>query len=402
MDTPSQPPGSLPAALPNPRQREELRRAFQQAVAWLQYQPERAAEGMATLLACVRGDPGNGIFVETLLKHLRIQPPLPAPWFAWFVGKNGKLPAESLDWNAEWANLWQALRTQPRRWEAASRLAALAQRAGFPEVEALLRRYAAEVGRGDSRSQTELALLLVRQGSLEEAAALWQEIGANTPDSAAAVHFAECWARNVPPWPLSVPSAAEKVSRGFIYEFHGALNHAEFVQAQQSLTQFTQQQGNPSWLAEWQEVLFLLRAEHAIHVGEALLNDPLVPTTAETIAHLKGDLLRRELDQFTRRAERQPERLEWQWEAAVRLKQLGNFSAAIQALEPLAVQPRWQPAAHLELAECWQRLRQFERALEYYGRCVVVEDSDSATVRTRALAQGQRLAAALGKANWPG
>jgi tetratricopeptide (TPR) repeat protein len=243
--------------------------------------------------------------------------------------------------------------------------------------------------------------MFVRQGSLEEAAALWQAIGRENLSTAPAQRFAACWQADIPVWPLSLPATIAEEHQTFWHQFNATLQAAEFAIAQQQLTQFAQQLGNPPWLAEWQEVLFLFRAEHALRVGQALLDDPLIPTRPETIDLLRGELLRRELDHFTRQAERQPERLEWSWEVAVRLKQLGNFSAAIQSLEPLVSQPAWQGAACLELAECWQRLRQFEKALQYYRQCVMAEVV-TAEIRNRGLNQGQRLAAHLGQEDWPG
>lgn len=391
----------MPLSLPNPRRREELRREFQQAMAALQ-QPERAAAGRETLLACVVADPGNGIFVESFLRELRRLSPQPrsmlSRWLAaWqrsgFTG----------DWQRDWSRLWKQLLQAPQQVELPRQLAVLAQEANLSEVEAHLRRYAVAVAMREPAAEEwiplrELAWMLVRHGSLEEAASLWQKIIEHVPDDPAASRFRAAWTQQVPPWARALPPELE--NSPFYRSFLASLSEAEFITAQQQLQDFGCQQGNPAWLAEWQEELFLFRAKHAVEVAKRLHGDPLVPTTDETSLHLQNELSRRELEIFSRRGEQQPQQTEWQWEAALRMKKLANYSGAIQALEALCEQPPWQAAARLELAECWQRLRQFEKALAYYAEVLEREPTD-ATIRERALSQGTRLAAAMGKNPWP-
>jgi tetratricopeptide (TPR) repeat protein len=59
------------------------------------------------------------------------------------------------------------------------------------------------------------------------------------------------------------------------------------------------------------------------------------------------------------------------------LKLAGNYSGAIQRLEEAnRLQPE-EPEILVELGECWQHLRQFAKALDYYRQAIgraVVED----------------------------
>src|SRR4029078_5006861 len=77
---------------------------------------------------------------------------------------------------------------------------------------------------------------------------------------------------------------------------------------------------------------------------------------------------RLEIEILNARAERWPGDALVRVELARRLKGAGNFSGAVQRLEEALRLVPDDRAALIELGECWQHLRQFAKALDYYER----------------------------------
>ncbi|MCI0358039.1 MAG: tetratricopeptide repeat protein, partial [Planctomycetaceae bacterium] len=80
---------------------------------------------------------------------------------------------------------------------------------------------------------------------------------------------------------------------------------------------------------------------------------------------------------FHVRSERHPGDASLRLELARRLKMAGNYSGAIQRLEEARADERLAAEVLLELGECWQHLRQFGKALDYYRQAVELSDGAS-------------------------
>jgi tetratricopeptide (TPR) repeat protein len=91
---------------------------------------------------------------------------------------------------------------------------------------------------------------------------------------------------------------------------------------------------------------------------------------------------RLEIDIFHVRSERYPGDLSLRLELARRLKRSGNFSGAIQRLEEARADDRLAGEALVELGECWQHLRQYGKALDYYRRAIETDERLSVTSTT--------------------
>ena len=84
------------------------------------------------------------------------------------------------------------------------------------------------------------------------------------------------------------------------------------------------------------------------------------------VARLEAEHNRLEIDILHLRCERCRTIGALRLELARRLKRAGNFSGAIQRLEEARSFAAGEPAVLIELGECWQHLRQFAKALDFY------------------------------------
>ena len=90
--------------------------------------------------------------------------------------------------------------------------------------------------------------------------------------------------------------------------------------------------------------------------------------TQQLVWDLEADLAHREIDVLGSRVGRYPEEHEWKITLAQCLKRIGNFTQAKQTLEDIPDSQPWKGAADLEMGECLQYERQFDRALAHYQR----------------------------------
>jgi tetratricopeptide (TPR) repeat protein len=121
---------------------------------------------------------------------------------------------------------------------------------------------------------------------------------------------------------------------------------------------------------------------------------------AKTLAtQLEAEQQRMEVEIWNLRTERMPKDWSVRLELARRLKQMGNFSGAIQRLEEAQRLKVNHPGAFIELGECWQHLRQFEKALTLYEKAVSKAQTLSSNDEVLKLARYRAgvLAAALGQ-----
>jgi tetratricopeptide (TPR) repeat protein len=122
------------------------------------------------------------------------------------------------------------------------------------------------------------------------------------------------------------------------------------------------------------EALQLARSADRLAIARLLAAEQgaTLPRMPELVARLEREHNRLEIDFFHLRSERHPDDLSLRLELARRLKRAGNYSGAIQRLKEACGDARHAAEVLLELGECWQHLRQFDKALEYYRQAVAV------------------------------
>jgi tetratricopeptide (TPR) repeat protein len=130
----------------------------------------------------------------------------------------------------------------------------------------------------------------------------------------------------------------------------------------------------------------ILRKKQQLAVAEQRAQAALEDAAAQQlVSQLRDDLNRMELEIFDRRSQRYPQDLELKFQLGLRLKRIGNVREAIKYFELSQELPDRRSGSALELGECLQRQKQYERAMERY--LAAAEESSPARleVKKRAL-----------------
>jgi tetratricopeptide (TPR) repeat protein len=88
----------------------------------------------------------------------------------------------------------------------------------------------------------------------------------------------------------------------------------------------------------------------------------------QAVQKLRSELNQLEWETYHNRSQRRPEDREIKFQLGMRLKRLERIPEAMQCFEAAWHSPERRASASLELGECWQRLKQYGKALECYQR----------------------------------
>lgn len=120
------------------------------------------------------------------------------------------------------------------------------------------------------------------------------------------------------------------------------------------------------------EDIEILRKQEQIAIAEKRAVASNDEAAAQLVGQLQQDLNRYELEVFSARSERYPNDLEAKFQLGVRLRKAGNYREAIPILAEAATLDSRQASGLLELGECLQRTKQYDKALESYLQAVQV------------------------------
>ena len=370
---------------------------------------------------CLRADPGNILYLDAVLANLKKRDGAERPetWFGrWFSkrkpGAAGASPAagsaenkpESGAASAEWSVLTGAPETLWNSSADANVLRDLAIAAGECDLDEVEERYwqaAAEAATGDIEIARGRARALGRRGKFGEAAAAWQRVqNLKSGDAEATAALGEL----LPAGNSSDDVTAQRQAWEKEHSVVAGLQLAEalmrggrFDEADSVLADVQSAAGGDLRVLEERENLQLARSEHRLAVARRRAATDLHPKAESLVARLEDEHHRLEIDIFNLRAERLPRDWSMRLELARRLKRSGNFSGAVQRLaEALALRPD-EPAVLIELGECWQHLRQFVRALEFYEKAKAAAEANEPGGEAYKLASYRMavLAAAMGQ-----
>jgi tetratricopeptide (TPR) repeat protein len=250
-----------------------------------------------------------------------------------------------------------------------------------------------------------LALALTRQGRFEEAAAEWRRLSALAPEDPQAqeaigilqptagqrrtdlVLLRQMWG--------SQPGDAESGLR----LAEGLIAAEQLAEAEKVLTDLQSAAGADLRVLEQREKLQLAKSGQRVAIARRWKTFDDHPKATTLTTQLETEQQRLEVEVWNLRTERMPNDWSVRLELARRLKQMGNFSGAIQRLEEAQRLKVNHPGAYIELGECWQHLRQFEKALKLYEKAVTKAQTLSANDEVLKLARYRAgvLAAALGQ-----
>lgn len=118
------------------------------------------------------------------------------------------------------------------------------------------------------------------------------------------------------------------------------------------------------------EDIEILRKQEQIAIAEKRAAAHSDQEAQQLVEQFQQDLNRYELEVFNARAERYPNDLEAKFQLGVRLRKAGNYREAIPILSEAVKLENRQAIGFVELGECLQRTKQYDKALDSYLRAV--------------------------------
>lgn len=145
------------------------------------------------------------------------------------------------------------------------------------------------------------------------------------------------------------------------------------------------------------EELLLAVAEHQLAVAKKQAASQQTAEAKQLVERCEEELLRRQLTVWDARCQRFPDNHQLKLELATYLRRAGNYREAAERLQEARRDPQLAALATLQLGECYQQLRQYEKALHCYRRAAekAAEDPEQLTVRKSSLYRAGVLAAAM-------
>ena len=372
------------------------------------------------LAECLHIDVGNTLYLDALMANLQRRDAAQhnKPWlsrlFDSWKGKSGGTPpggGTAIELVRETTEQSILRTAADRLWKDPSdakllmSLAKAAGEANLDQAELRYWQYAAERARSDVEIVRGLAETLCRQGRFDEAAVEWRRLLAIAQGDAAATT-----ALSVLQPPASQVSTelaglrhAWKNQPGNSeagLKLADALIAAEqFAEAEKVVADVQSAAGADLKVLEEREKLQMAKSGQRLAIARRWRAHDSQPKAKTMLTQLEGEHQRLEIEIWNSRTERMPNDWSVRLELARRLKQVGNFSGAIQRLEEAQKLKVNHPGAFLELGECFQHLRQFEKALELYEHAVTKAESLSSNDEVLKLARYRTgvLAAALGQ-----
>jgi tetratricopeptide (TPR) repeat protein len=175
-----------------------------------------------------------------------------------------------------------------------------------------------------------------------------------------------------------------------VLERDGGMEEAERV-----LQEALAVSGNDLKVREHIEDRQLRWGKHKVLIAEKRLSDSDTPDNRATVERLRANQLKAEIDVFKARCDRYPENLTWKYELAMRLKAAGNYTEAIRQFQESMKDTRRRGAVSLELGECFQKIKQYQLAMQNYQAAVEGLTDRELELRKRALYRAGVLAAGL-------
>ena len=436
-EPPAAPPAPIdPAASPlaaqlSPAERSRLSQCFQRGT---QNAPTNVDYAIEMFSACVLGDPGNAVYLQSLLTALRRKygpkkaGGLGAFWPGSRAGSLKKLAA-----TAQWREIIKQgvaiLKATPSDYGC---LLAMADACGQLQLYDAQRTYlksALDAAPADPEVNRQCAKFLADHGEFDQAIACWvrvlnikglsdeaqQEIAKlQVEKTIVAGHGMTGRSGGVAgsnQTPTAGGQAAEQADRVSTLkraiqerptEIDAYLELADVLErdatveeAEAVLAQALAASGNDLKVREHMEDRQLRWARHRVHVAEKRMESANTPANQALLERLRAAQIKHEVEVYSARCSRYPENLTWRYELAMRLKAAGNHAEAIKHFQDVLQDARRKGAVSLELGECFQKIKQYQLAMRNYVAAVESLTDREMELRKRALYRAGVLAAGL-------
>ena len=179
------------------------------------------------------------------------------------------------------------------------------------------------------------------------------------------------------PIPLNERQLLEKAVRDNPEQIDGYLrladhytNHGDFRRATEVLTRGLSASGNDLNVREKLEESQMQEARARVAIAEERAKSEPSDDAKSLVKQLRNEQHRLELEIYSLRAQRYPDSKPVQFELGVRLKRVGNADQALRCLEIARKEAMLEADSLLELGECFQQKRHYQKALDCYLRAI--------------------------------
>jgi len=424
-------PGASPSAsLLSPAERSRLSQCFQRGTQNAATNLDYAIE-MFSL--CVLGDPGNAIYLQSLLGVLRKKHGakkaggLGAFWPGARSGGLKKL-ADKAQWRDIIKQGVEILKSTPADNGTLLAMADACGQLQFYDAQKVYLKSALDAAPADAEVNRQCARFLANHGEFDQAIACWVRVanvkgledeaqreiarlqvektivaGHGMTGRAPAGSGSKAAAQAAQPGqPTDTIAALKQVIQERPTQIEAYLELADLLErdatveeAEAVLMKALAASGNDLKVREHLEDRQLRWARHRVHIAETRLQEEDTPVNRDVLERLRATQVKHEVEIYSARCARYPENLSWRYELAMRLKAAGNHAEAIKHFQEVLQDARRKGAVSLELGECFQKIKQYQLAMRNYVTAVESLTDREMELRKRALYRAGVLAAGL-------
>ena len=426
-------PASTPSLL-SPAERSRLAQCYQRGTL---NAPTNADYAIEMFSACVLGDPGNAIYLQSLLAALRKKHGpkksggVTAFWPAGLRGGSLKKLAATAQWREVLKQGLVLLKSNPYDHTCQLAMADACGQLLLHDTQRCYLRSALDAAPSDPEVNRQCARFLADHGEFDQAIACWVRVSnvkgladeaqhevarlqvektivsghgmAGRPSAGVASKGIGGAGSDAPSDRLAVLKRTVQESPADIeasLELADLLERdATIEEAEAMLGQALAASGNDLKVREHLEDRQLRWSRHRVHIAEKLVETEDSPAHRQTLERLRAVQNKHEVDVYSARCERYPENTTWRYELALRLKAVGNFPEAIKHFQEVLGDARRKGAVALELGECFQKIKQYPLAMRNYVTAVESLTDRELDLRKRALYRAGVLAAGMADAD---
>ena len=382
---------------------------------------------------CAAGDPGNAIFLQSLLAALKRKfGAKKAGSLTSFFSAGSRAMLKKLAASAQWRDVVkqgvEIIKANPSDHACFLAMAEACGNLMFYDAQSVHLRAALDASPADPEVNRQCARFAANQGHFDQAIECWRRIsrtkglaeesereiarlsvektivaghgmvgrtsgggkpgGAAKPNDAAMAggriaELKQTLAQN----PADIDSHLELAD---LLERDGSIGEAERV-----LANALAASGNELKVREHVEDRHLRWGKQKVMLAEKRLETDDTPENRAAVERLRSTQLKQEIEVYASRCSRYPENLTWRYELATRLKAAGNFAEAIRCFQESMQDTRRRGAVALELGECFQKIKQYQLAMQNYQAAVEALGDREMELRKRALYRAGVLASGL-------
>jgi tetratricopeptide (TPR) repeat protein len=376
---------------------------------------------------CVLGDPGNPVFLHAFLEALKrkFAGKKAVSLTALFAtgGRGLKKLAAAAQWREVLKQGVEAIKANPGDHAALLTMAEAAGNMMWPEAQGRYLRAALDAAPADAEVNRQCARYAASQGNFDQAIECWRRVSrikglgeeaeraiaqlsvdktiaagqgmigrgagkpATGPAAGAAADPIAALRQRIQQQPADIEAYLELAD---LLERDTKIDEAERV-----LAKALAASGNDLKVREHVEDRQLRWGRAKVMVAEKRVQEQDTPENRATLERLRAVHVKQEIDVYAARCERYPENTTWKYELAMRLKAAGNYAEAIRGFQEVLLDARRKGAVALELGECFQKIKQYQLAMQNYQAAVDSLTDREMELRKRALYRAGVLATGL-------